>query len=436
MSGSNGIPSPSVSSSKAGFLTLLRPPFTCHPPSHAPAPIIEMINEFILASKVQTLTELFLGVLLLLQSYVPLFIFYFIYLLPSFFGYALTFPRLSWSEVVYLQPRLGCIFTLFQEEAAPLPYSPSETLNVTPSKSRSKKNKAPVAPAPSLELMDDQPTFSQCKAVLNNPFVANARRLQSPSASSSQAPASEAHHPITAPHVKDPASSRTTSSTVSLSDTNFYHNLDPALQLSALSTDCEGSDSSRDEDSPSDEGGDDKQIGWKEVCFSREELLSQPQVVTALPMDFEFQHSCNEDDQVAERTLAVSGDLSKGSMMTDQESAPQPADVLRVHHEKNSHPHLPDPAHLELLRIAEFHCVLQGLAKHGNGKLYPKFTAKEYESVYMAMLGLLKAVKNDPYHGPRLMQQLGEWARTGWVEASKLDTVDILRHHHLWVQLD
>ncbi|KAG2086078.1 uncharacterized protein F5147DRAFT_781784 [Suillus discolor] len=84
----------------------------------------------------------------------------------------------------------------------------------------------------------------------------------------------------------------------------------------------------------------------------------------------------------------------------------------------------------------EFHCILQGLAKHGNGKLYPKFTAKEYESVYMAMLGLLKAVKNDPYHGPRLMQQLGEWARAGWAEASKLDAVDTSRHHRLRVQLD
>ncbi|KAG2089229.1 uncharacterized protein F5147DRAFT_658465 [Suillus discolor] len=518
----------------------------------------------------------------------------------------------------------------------PPPYSPSETLNVMTSKSRSKKTKAPIAPAPTFELMDDQPTFPQQPDLqaLNNPFVANARRLQSPSASQSQAPASEAHHPIAAPRVKDPVPSRTTSSTMSLSNTNFYHNLDPALRSSALSTDSEGSDSSKDEDSPSDEGGEDEQIGWGEVRFSREELPSQPQVVTALPTDFEFQHSRDKDDQVAERTLAVSSDLSEGSMTTDQESAPQPADVLRVHHEKNGHPCLPDPALLDLLHTAEvaapkskakskpkqgsklklkaddrsddegpkasqlgwyssrwksfledakgecctqqalenpfpslvvdmpvsiteclsaslvqwlktghqvdagvwpkhkpdmarllyddlatwhsdlkkiiiaiapsayglvppadipvqeraawvedaaakllddgkflrfgldnlgktrnfahpalleaiilfiytgtyriarrrpaifrkevplkclalvctaFHCVLQGLAKHGNGKLYPKFTAKEYESVYMAMLGLLEAVKNDPYHGHRLMQQLGEWARAGWL---------------------
>ncbi|KAG1877402.1 hypothetical protein F4604DRAFT_1680078 [Suillus subluteus] len=81
-----------------------------------------------------------------------------------------------------------------------------------------------------------------------------------------------------------------------------------------------------------------------------------------------------------------------------------------------------------VLICTAFHCVFQGLAKHGNDKLYPKFTAKEYESVYMAMLGLLEAAKNDPYHS--------KWARAGWAEASKLDAVDILRHHCLQVQLD
>ncbi|KAG1801327.1 uncharacterized protein HD556DRAFT_1304459 [Suillus plorans] len=34
-------------------------------------------------------------------------------------------------------------------------------------------------------------------------------------------------------------------------------------------------------------------------------------------------HSHNEDDQVAERVLAVDGDLSESSAATDQESAPQ-----------------------------------------------------------------------------------------------------------------
>ncbi|KAG1859371.1 hypothetical protein DFJ58DRAFT_726394 [Suillus subalutaceus] len=86
--------------------------------------------------------------------------------------------------------------------------------------------------------------------------------------------------------------------------------------------------------------------------------------------------------------------------------------------------------------LALFHCVLQGLVKHGNGKFYPKFTTKEYESVYMAMLSLLENVKNDPYHGPKLMHQLREWAQAGWTEACKYDGINTSKHHNLRVQLD
>ncbi|KAG2092809.1 uncharacterized protein F5147DRAFT_779552 [Suillus discolor] len=505
----------------------------------------------------------------------------------------------------------------------------------------------------------------------NNAIVANARRLHAlstPDTSQSQTPVgtsnlsqsqarvSETHHPITAPRTKDPVPSKTTSTTATLSNTNFYDNLDPALQLSAPpNPDSEESSTSKDGDSSSsDEGGEDEQIGWGEVRFSREELPSQSQVATVLPTDFEFQHSRDEDDQVAERVLAVDGDLSESSAATDQESAPQPDNVLRAHHERNGYPRLPDPALLELLRSAEvdvpnpkakpkakrnrklklklnaenasddkgpkasqlgwysscwksfledakeecrtqqalenpfpslvvdmpvsiteclsaslvqwlktghqvdagvwpehkpdmlyddlatwhselkkiviaiapsayglvppadipiqeraawveaaaadllddgkflrygldnlgktrnfahpafleaiilfmytgtyriasrrpdifrkqvplkclalictaFHCILQGLAKHGNGKLYPKFTAKEYETVYMAMLGLLENVKNNPYHGPKLMHQLREWAQVRWVEASKHDGINTSKHHNLRVQLD
>jgi hypothetical protein len=70
MSGSNGIPSPSISSSKGGFLILLRPPFTCRPPSRAPAPIITRINTLLLVYAFQTLTELFLHVFLPNQLHV------------------------------------------------------------------------------------------------------------------------------------------------------------------------------------------------------------------------------------------------------------------------------------------------------------------------------------------------------------------------------
>ncbi|KAG2131049.1 hypothetical protein DEU56DRAFT_914583 [Suillus clintonianus] len=268
-----------------------------------------------------------------------------------------------------------------KKKQLPPPYSPLETLNVMTSTSHSKKRKTPVTPTPSFEL-NDHPTFSQCEAepdlqALNNPFVAAARKLHALTtsdasqseinigtshSSQSQAPASKAHHMITTPRVNDPAPSRMTSTITARSDTNYPHNLDPVLRLSTpLNTDFEESDTSSDEGSSSlDEGGGDE-IGWGEVGrrhdtrpgFSREELPSQPQVATVLPTDFHFQHSRDEDDQVAERTLVVGGDSSKGSVTTDQESAPQPDDVLKVHHKRNGHPHLPDPALLELLRTAE-----------------------------------------------------------------------------------
>ncbi|KAG2096727.1 uncharacterized protein F5147DRAFT_778236 [Suillus discolor] len=567
-----------------------------------------------------------------------------------------------------------------KKKQPPPPYSPSETLDVVTSKSCS-KNKTPVSLAPSSESFNSQPAFAPCEAggrygflppiasivppgtepninALNNAIMANARRLHAlstPDTSQSQTPigtsnlsqsqarVSETHHPITAPRTKDPVPSKTTSTTAMLSNTNFYDNLDPALRLSAPpNPDSEESSMSKDGDSSSsDEGGEDEQISWGEVRFSREELPSQSQVATALPTNFEFQHSHDKDDQVAERVLAVDGDLSESSAATDQESAPQPDDVLRAHHERNGYPRLPDPALLELLRSAEnrklklnaentsddegpkasqlgwyssrwksfledvkgecrtqqalenpfpslvvdmpvsiteclsaslvqwlktshqvdagvwpkhkpdmarllyddlatwrselkkiviaiapsayglvppadipiqehaawveaaaadllddgkflrygldnlgktrnfahpaffeaiilfmytrtyciarrqpdifrkqvplkclalictaFHCILQGLAKHGNGKLYPKFTAKEYKTVYMAMLGLLKNIKNNPYHGPKLMHQLHEWAQVGWVEASKHDSINTSKHHNLRVQLD
>ncbi|KAG1756965.1 hypothetical protein EDB19DRAFT_1822171 [Suillus lakei] len=83
-----------------------------------------------------------------------------------------------------------------------------------------------------------------------------------------------------------------------------------------------------------------------------------------------------------------------------------------------------------------FNCVFQGLEKNSNGKFFLKFTAKEYESVYLWLLGLLGDVMSDPYHGPKLVQQLHEWAKIGWAEASKLDGVDTSKHRHLRVQLD
>ncbi|KAG1893127.1 uncharacterized protein F5891DRAFT_1196859 [Suillus fuscotomentosus] len=83
-----------------------------------------------------------------------------------------------------------------------------------------------------------------------------------------------------------------------------------------------------------------------------------------------------------------------------------------------------------------FNCVFNGLVKNGNGKSFLKFTAKEYELIYKAMLKLLQDVMDDPYHGPKLAQQLRAWAEAGWTESCKLDGVDPSKRRHLCIQLD
>ncbi|KAG1813426.1 hypothetical protein DFJ58DRAFT_740106 [Suillus subalutaceus] len=55
-----------------------------------------------------------------------------------------------------------------------------------------------------------------------------------------------------------------------------------------------------------------------------------------------------------------------------------------------------------------------GFAKNGSGKSFPKFTAKEYSSLYTAMLTNLELIMRDPYHGPKLARQLHSWAAAGW----------------------
>ncbi|KAG2125089.1 hypothetical protein DEU56DRAFT_759427 [Suillus clintonianus] len=452
-------------------------------------------------------------------------------------------------------PRKGCGSRPKKRQPPPL-YSPSEEPRTMTSKSRSKKNKTPVVSAPTFELSNPPPTFA-------------------------------------------------------LRETGGRYGFSPPIVP------------------PSTEGRHSTHPG-----FLREALPPQPQAVTALPTDFEFQYSHDEGDQVVENTLAVGGD---------------PNDVLKLHHERNGHPRLPDPALLELLRAAEvdpsnskvkrkskvvggsksndegpkatqlgwysshwksfledakvecrtqqalenpfpslvqdlpvsiteslsaslvqwlkngqhvdagvwpahkpdmarllyddlatwrsdlkkitisiapsayglsppdnipiqehaawiqaattellkdggflrygvdelgktrnfahpaffqaiilffytgsyriahrrpaifrkevpltclalvctvFNCVFQGLEKNGHGKSYSKFTSKEYESIYIWLLGLLNDVMKDPYHGPKLVRQLREWAKIGWAEASKLDGIDTSKHRHLRVQLD
>ena len=64
--------------------------------------------------------------------------------------------------------------------------------------------------------------------------------------------------------------------------------------------------------------------------------------------------------------------------------------------------------------ISQLNCVLDGYARNGTGKSLPKFSAKAYASIYNGLLALIKETLRHPYHGPRLAEQLGHWAREGW----------------------
>ena len=64
--------------------------------------------------------------------------------------------------------------------------------------------------------------------------------------------------------------------------------------------------------------------------------------------------------------------------------------------------------------VLQLNCVLDGYARNGTGKSLPKFSAKAYASIYNGLLGLIEETLRHPYHGPRLNEQLGRWAREGW----------------------
>ncbi|KAG2094409.1 uncharacterized protein F5147DRAFT_779012 [Suillus discolor] len=546
---------------------------------------------------------------------------------------------------------------------------------------RPRPKKKTVTPPLSVETVSSQPIFLQREdggrfglsqpivppgtepdlQVLNNSFVAAAKATcVASNASQCQLSVSASntaggHLATSGGPLPQTAVSRMASTTSA--DAHFYHNLDPALRPTGSQLRESGSSDSSEGDSSSDDGSEDEHIGWGTVGgrhsahpgFSGEEQPPQPRVVSALPPDFEFQYSRDEDDQVAEKTLAVNGNSSDSNSSMDDRNSPEPEDVLKLHHKKNGHPRLPDPELLDLLQSAEtntgkskanaqavkgaakskevegpnatqlgwygprwrsfledakggccaqqalenpfpklvddlpvsiteslsvsliqwlknggqveadvwpahkpgmarllyddlatwcsdlkkiaiaitpsaynlvppatipvqertawvenattdllddsmflcdgvdefgktknfahpglhegailflytgsyhiarrrpdifqkeipltclalictmFNCVFDGLVKNGNGKSFPKFTAKEYEPIYKAMLKLLQDVMDDPYHGPRLAQQLRAWAEAGWTESCKLDGIDPSKRRHLCIQLD
>ncbi|KAG2104653.1 uncharacterized protein F5147DRAFT_807475 [Suillus discolor] len=85
-----------------------------------------------------------------------------------------------------------------------------------------------------------------------------------------------------------------------------------------------------------------------------------------------------------------------------------------------------------------YDCGLLGFEKNGTGKVFPKFTAKEYKTEYEEMLEMMGVVLDDAYHGPKLVKQLQEWAAYGWLEGLKVDSRGSLemKRTHLKVVLD
>ncbi|KAG2056813.1 hypothetical protein BDR06DRAFT_969821 [Suillus hirtellus] len=466
-------------------------------------------------------------------------------------------------------------------------------------KATSKVMKNTLTPTTDVDALNMQPTFSHHQPggqfgfaqsiippgtepdlqALNNPFVAATREK----CALCLLPTDTSRNN----NLAQPAPSKSRSSMQP--NTTFHKNLDPALlsvgdvHLGAGYTRSESSEASTDdnddngghadddeeEDEEEEEGNvEDQEVRWGAAHgrltahpgFSKEVEPSQPWVTTALSTDFKFQHSCDEDGNMADKNLAA-------GTSSDDDNIPD--DVLQLHHKQNGHPHLPNPVVLNLLHQAEtkppdskpsdtnikarkvsakitgegpkatqlewygprwkrfleemkgechvqhmienpfltfvdnlsgtipeiltaslvqwlksgqqvkgniwpdykpemakllfedlstwhldlkkiaisitpsmydlvppshvppqeramrpevlceqlpleclalvctvFNCILNGLVKNGNGKLYLKFSAKEYKSISIKMVGLLNDIIQDPYHGPKLVEQL------------------------------
>ncbi|KAG2127096.1 hypothetical protein DEU56DRAFT_958832 [Suillus clintonianus] len=278
----------------------------------------------------------------------------------------------------------------------PPPYSASKMTDSAASGPRAKKTKATknaAPPALDFEAPNLQPRLVHREAgarfgfaqhivppgtepdlqALNNSYVAAAREKQTSSATLG----TTGHLPIAVvtsenQHSVVP-SNRTLPAHQSDADSDLYQNLDPALrpvnderfdqyEPQDTRSDSSGTSSEGGDGSASDEEADhtDDNVGWGAAHgrmtahpgFSKEDLPSQPRVALALPTDFEFQHSRDEGDNDAERSLVANNSSSDDDTVT-QPADPQPDDVLQLHHKKNGRPRLPDPQFLELLHHAE-----------------------------------------------------------------------------------
>ncbi|KAG1738915.1 uncharacterized protein EDB91DRAFT_1249090 [Suillus paluster] len=209
--------------------------------------------------------------------------------------------------------------------------------------------------------------------------------------------------------------------------------------------------------------------------FSQEPEPSPVHVTSTFAPNFDFQYSCDKDDMNAEQTLAFDKSLSneiasEGSVSEALLAVLYQWDTASKQFEPDYWPiHKPDMAKLlyedlstwrsELKKnvavIAsimpglvppsnippqehalwvegvatelkagskflhngmdeQFVCILDSLAKNGNGKSFPKFTTKEYCPTYTSVLKSLQNIMEHPYHGPKLVEQLQSWAEAGW----------------------
>ncbi|KAG1867087.1 hypothetical protein C8R48DRAFT_671962 [Suillus tomentosus] len=124
--------------------------------------------------------------------------------------------------------------------------------------------------------------------------------------------------------------------------------------VSTSEDDTPSTDNADESDANEESDNDDGEIGWggDHGCrsmhpgFSKEGIsVSQPQAI-ARPSDFEFQHSRDEDENVAMGSLAVNKISSSDDAMNEPT---KPDDVLQRHHKKNGRPRLPDPTMLDLI---------------------------------------------------------------------------------------
>ncbi|KAI5980850.1 hypothetical protein F5J12DRAFT_931323 [Pisolithus orientalis] len=73
------------------------------------------------------------------------------------------------------------------------------------------------------------------------------------------------------------------------------------------------------------------------------------------------------------------------------------------------------------LIAAAYHCVLDGFAKNGTGKMMPQFSSKAYNSIFHGMMKVLNNILHNPYHSMRLHDQLSQWAKKGWAALQEVD---------------